>query len=79
MIRAINNKNYMTWFEFWYPAKNASLNAEKSYNDKVFEYNKIQDDTEYAATLKLTKMDNIKIIVIAILIVFAIYIFKKHK
>lgn len=67
-------KNYLTWFGFWHPGKDAALRAEKDYNEKVFEENRKQDELEAGTTLQLTQLDNKKTILIIFLVIIGVVI-----
>ena len=54
-----NQKNYMSWFEFWHPRKAATMAVENEYNDDNREANAVQDRLEAETTLKLTEQERI--------------------
>lgn len=49
-------KNYLTWFEFWYPGKAAALEAEKQRNAAAIAANQSQDNLEANTSITLSKL-----------------------
>lgn len=70
--------NYMTWFEFWHPAKAKALEAEKELNKSIFQANENQDQLEAMMSLRLTQMENLKIIVLVVLGIVGFFLINKY-
>lgn len=70
--------NYISWFEFWHPAKAEALKAEQELNNTLLRANAQQDQLEADMSLKLTLAENAKMIILVVLAFIGFIVINKY-